>query len=329
MRKIIGIFLAVTLLGGCGSAARGGHGDTDTCTGTAAHENVGAETSAAPRFDADSAYAYVKRQVEFGPRVPNTEAHARTAAWLAAELRRHGAQVVEQKADLKAFDGTVLKMTNIMGSYNPQATDRLLLLAHYDTRPWADQDPDAANHSKPIDGANDGASGVAVLLETARMLGAAVTDTGIDILFVDAEDYGTDGDDDSWAMGARYFAENPIKPGYRPSRAILLDMVGDADASFPAEYMSRQAAPDLDDAFRAAAQRAGFADRFPRVMGGAVTDDHVQLIRQGVPAIDIIDYRPGTGFCPTWHTLDDNLSNISRETLRAVGQSLFEFLNIR
>lgn len=319
----MGIFLAITLLSGCGAAARGGHGDTDT----SAQEAEVAESSAVPQFDADSAYAYVKRQVEFGPRVPNTEAHARTAVWLASELRRHGAQVVEQKADLKAFDGTVLKMTNIMGSYNPQATDRLLLLAHYDTRPWADRDPDAANHSKPIDGANDGASGVAVLLEAARMLGAAKTDTGIDILFVDAEDYGTDGDDDSWAMGARYFAENPIKPGYRPSRAILLDMVGDTGASFPAEYMSRQAAPDLDDAFRAAAQRAGFADRFPRVMGGAVTDDHVQLIKQGIPAIDIIDYRRGTGFCPTWHTLDDNLSNISRETLRAVGQSLFEFLN--
>lgn len=310
------------MLVGCGSAgSKAGAADSDSLRGA---ENVAENAGPRSRFDADSAYAYVKRQVEFGPRVPGTQAHARTAAWLESELRRHGATVTLQKATVKAFDGKDLPMTNIMGSYNPEMSDRLLLLAHYDTRPWADEDADAANHQKALDGANDGASGVGVLLETARMLGNMNPGKGIDILFVDCEDYGTSGDDESWALGARYFAEHPIKPGYRPSRAILLDMVGGQGAEFPAEYISRQNAPELDDAFREAAAKAGHAGMFPRRLGGAVTDDHVELIKVGIPAIDIIDYR--NGFCPTWHTMDDNLGNIDRETLRAVGESLFMYL---
>ena len=204
--------------------------------------------------------------------------------------------------------------------------NRLLLLAHYDTRPWADEDPDDSNHKKAIDGANDGASGVGVLLEAARIFGQQNPETGIDILFVDSEDYGTEGDDTSWALGARYFAENPIKPGYRPAQAILLDMVGGKGAVFPAEYFSRQAAPGLDDAFRAAAAKAGHGDMFPRNYGGAVTDDHVELIKQGIPAIDIIDYRVNEGFCPTWHTMADNIDNIDKESLRAVGETLLHFI---
>ena len=277
-------------------------------------------------LNADSAYSYVKRQTDFGPRVPNTAPHDATAAWLSSELKRHGAEVTEQKADLRAFDGTILKSTNIMGSFNPGMDNRLLLLAHYDTRPWADEDPDDSNHKKAIDGANDGASGVGVLLEAARIFGQQNPETGIDILFVDSEDYGTEGDDTSWALGARYFAENPIKPGYRPAEAILLDMVGGKGAVFPAEYFSRQAAPGLDDAFRAAAARAGHGDMFPRNYGGAVTDDHVELIKQGIPAIDIIDYRVNEGFCPTWHTMADNIDNIDKESLRAVGETLLHFI---
>lgn len=278
-----------------------------------------------PEFSADSAFLYVKRQVGFGPRVPGTQSHARTADWLCGELRRHGAEVREQKADLKAYDGTVLKCRNIFGSFNPDKKDRLLLLAHYDTRPWADKDPDPANHAKPIDGANDGASGVGVLLETARILGERNPGYGIDILFVDCEDYGDEGDENSWALGADYFARNPVYAGYRPEKAILLDMVGARDARFPAEYFSREAAPELDDAFRAAAAAAGYGSMFPLEMGGGVTDDHQKLIEQGIPAIDIIDYRD-TGFCPQWHTVADNIDNIDPATLKAVGQSLIQYL---
>lgn len=309
--------MVMTACGASGSASEGKNKDSG---------NESVTSTNVPVFNADSAYAYIAKQVSFGPRVPNSKSHDLTEEWLITELKRHGAEVITQKADLKAFDGTILKSTNIMGSFNPEMGDRLLLLAHYDTRPWADADPNPANREKPIDGANDGASGVGVLLETARLIGQQNPGKGIDILFVDSEDYGTDGVEDSWALGARYFAENPIKPGYRPVNAILLDMVGGKDARFPAEYFSRQSAPGLDDAIRAAASRAGHSERFPNVYGSAVTDDHVELIKAGIPAIDIIDYRTNEGFAPTWHTLNDNMSNIDKETLRAVGETLIQYL---
>ncbi len=285
------------------------------------------ETESAAAFSADSAYSYLARQVEFGPRVPNTDAHRLAGDWLVQELKRHGAIVTEQKTDLKAFDGTVLHARNIFGQINPEASSRILLLAHYDCRPWADQDPEEANRKKPVDGANDGASGVAVILETARQLKASGSGLGVDFLFVDAEDWGTDGDDDSWAMGTRYFAENPPVEGYAPSFAILLDMVGGKDAQFPREYFSQQNAAYLNDAFWNAAHKAGHASRFPNKMGGAVTDDHVELIKVGIPAIDIIEYNSASGFNPHWHTTTDNLDNISKETLGAVGESLMQFLS--
>lgn len=321
MLKILAFLMLLTTLGACGASVKTSGKSADVMGGEHAEEEKNL-----PVFEADSALAYVAKQVSFGPRVPNTPAHERTAEWLAAELQRHGAEVTLQKADLKAFDGTILHSTNIMGSYNADKDDRLLLLAHYDTRPWADADPNPANHSKPIEGANDGASGVGVLLELARIFAAYDPGKGIDILFVDSEDYGTDGQEESWALGARYFAQNPIKDGYRASGAILLDMVGDKEAVFPAEYFSRKSAPALDDAIRTAAAKAGHGDRFPYVMGSAVTDDHVELINAGIPAIDIIDYRIGRGFAPTWHTLDDNLSNIDKETLRSVGETLVKYI---
>lgn len=285
------------------------------------------ESAEAVSFSADSAYSYLAKQVEFGPRVPNTDAHRRAGDWIVAELQRHGAVVTEQKADLKAFDGTILHARNIFGQINPDASRRVLLLAHYDCRPWADQDPNPENRKRPVDGANDGASGVAVILETARQLKAAGSEAGIDFLFVDAEDWGTDGDDDSWAMGTRYFAQNPPVAGYSPDLAILLDMVGGKGASFPREYFSQQNAPQINDAFWAAARAAGHSDRFPNKLGGAVTDDHIELLKVGIPAIDIIEYLPGSGFNPNWHTLSDNLDNISVETLGAVGESLMQFLS--
>lgn len=299
------------------------------CKSPAGQSTLSADESAKerPDFSADSAYSYLARQVEFGPRVPNTEAHRLTADWLSSELKRHGAQVIEQNVALDAFDGTTLNARNIFGQFNPEATPRILLLAHYDCRPWADQDPAPAKRNHPVDGANDGASGVAVLLEIARQLKLSNSKTGIDILFVDAEDWGTDGDDESWALGARHFAQNPPVEGYAPKFAILLDMVGGKDACFPREYFSQQYAPQLNEMFWSAASAAGHSDRFPNRIGGAVTDDHLEMLKTGVPAIDIIEYRPQEGFNPTWHTTADNLDNISKETLGAVGESLMQFLN--
>ena len=280
-------------------------------------------------FDADSAYRYVERQLAFGPRVPNTEAHVKAGDWLAAELRRHGAQVTEQTTWLKAFDGTMLNARNIYGRIPGKGEGApLLLLAHWDSRPWADQDPDPAKHTLPVEGANDGASGVAILLEIARQLKQNPIDSPVDILFVDAEDWGTDGDDESWALGTKYFMENPPVKNYSPRAAILLDMVGGEGATFCREYFSERSAPELAEAVWQTAARAGYGDVFINKMGSAVMDDHVQLIKAGIPAIDIIDYRleGGGGFSPRWHTAADNLEGISRQTLRAVGQTLISFL---
>lgn len=297
-------------------------------TGTSTETATEHTAQVAAQFSADSAMSYVNKQCSFGPRVPNSTAHARCADWLEDELSRHGAQVVVQTANLKAFDGTTLHMRNIMGSFNPTSDNRTLLLAHYDTRPWADADPDPANHTKPVMGANDGASGVAVLLEIARQMALKAPSQGIDILFVDAEDYGQSDNDDSWALGAKYFAANPITPGYRPSRAILLDMVGGKDALFAREYFSQQAAGRLLADVWAAAETAGYSSRFTNTSGGAVTDDHLPLIQQGIPAIDIIEFCPqsGTGFNATWHTVSDTPENIDSATLKAVGQTLLQYI---
>lgn len=315
VKKIFASALAAVMFTACGAKASQQQEQV---------QSAAEERQAEAVFSADSAMLYLSRQMDFGPRVPNSDAHRLAGDWLVSELRRHGAAVIEQRADLKAWNGTTLHARNIFGQFNPEMGDRLLLLAHYDCRPWADQDPDPANHEKPVPGANDGASGTAVLLEAARQFALRNPGIGVDILFTDAEDYGTDGQDDSWALGTRYFATYPVKEGYSPSRAVLLDMVGGEGAVFPAEYFSRQSAPALDDAFRAAAARAGHEKIFPRQMGGAVTDDHVELIDAGIPAIDILDYRDG--FNPTWHTVSDDLGHISRETLGAVGESLMEFV---
>lgn len=279
-------------------------------------------------FDADSAYAYLASQVAFGPRVPNTGAHKATGDWLVSELKRHGARVIEQNASLKAFDGTVLNARNIFGRINPDSKGRILLLAHWDSRPWADQDPDPAKRKMPVEGANDGASGVAILLEIARQLSLNPVNKGVDILFVDAEDWGTEGDDDSWALGTRYFVENPPLKGYSPEFAVLLDMVGGEGAIFCREYFSERSAPRIAEEIWQTAHQLGYEKMFLNRMGSAVMDDHVQLIRAGIPAIDIIEYHPDgdSGFNPRWHTTSDNLEGISKTTLNAVGSSLLQFL---
>jgi Zn-dependent M28 family amino/carboxypeptidase len=314
-----------------------GMGILSSCANASSTENSSkindeaAAEAVAVSFDADSAYHYVAQQVAFGPRVPNTEAHRRCGKFLEQELARHGAEVTVQEAALKAFDGTILNARNIMGSYNSSATERVLLMAHWDTRPWADNDPDSNNHRTPSDGANDGASGVGVLLEVARQLAASTPSCGVDILFVDAEDWGAHDDDDSWALGAEYFVNNPIKQGYAPSEVILLDMVGGANARFNREYFSQASSPELAQRVWTAADMAGYGKYFPNELGGAITDDHVKFIDKGYQAIDIIEYNPDseTGFNPVWHTLQDNLQNINATTLKAVGTTIMTYLLTR
>lgn len=279
-------------------------------------------------FDADSAYCYLAKQVNFGPRVPNTQSHQKTGDWLVSELKRHGAKVVEQRMQLKAFDGTLLEARNIFGQLNPDVKERILLLAHWDCRPWADKDPDSSKHILPVDGANDGASGVAVLLEIARQFSLNPINKGIDILFVDAEDWGNDGDDQSWALGTQYFVNNPIVKGYNPQFAILLDMVGGEGAMFCREYFSEKSAPHISEGIWATAHSLGFSELFQNKLGTAVMDDHVELIKAGIPAIDIIEFHPDRdgGFNSRWHTASDNLEGISKNTLKAVGSSVLQYL---
>lgn len=283
----------------------------------------------APAFDADSAYHFVEAQTAFGPRVPNTEAHRRCADFLATKLESLGAKVVRQHADVIAFDGTVLHAQNIIGSYQPEKQARILLCAHWDSRPFADQDNQ--QREKAIDGANDGASGVGVLLEIARHLQQKAPEVGVDIAFFDAEDYGMPSDyngtyqEDSWCLGTQYWGRIPHVPDYKARFGILLDMVGGKGATFYQEAYSMQTAGNVVKRIWKTADKIGHGSYFIPKIGGQVTDDHLYVNRlRQIPCVDIIDLNPQseTGFNPTWHTHQDNLQNIDKNTLKAVGQTV-------
>lgn len=284
-----------------------------------------------PVFNADSAYYFVKTQVDFGARVPNSAAHSQCAAYLAHTLRRFGAVVVEQRAALTAFNGDKLNAVNIIGSFNAKSANRVLLFAHWDSRPWADNDPDPAHHKMPVLAANDGASGVGVLLEMARQFAIQKPDVGVDIIFFDAEDYGAPQSyagslEDSWCLGSQYWAENPHVKGYTARYGILLDMVGAPNATFYKEQISMYYAAGIVDKVWSAAAGLGFENFFRNQEMGAITDDHLYVNKvAGIPSIDIIQYRnegQDTGFGHYWHTVNDNMENIDPNTLFAVGTTL-------
>ena len=253
-----------------------------------------------------------------------------TASYLASELNRHGAEVQVQDADVVAFDGTVLHAKNIIGIFSPEKTDRILLFAHWDSRPFADNDPDEANHRKPVLGANDGASGVGALLEIARQIGMKSPQVGVDIIFFDAEDYGqpyfsTHSEvQDSWALGTQYWVRRPHRPGYRARFGILLDMVGGENAVFAREKASLQYAPGIVDKVWKKAQSLGYGKYFSDNEGGYIIDDHVYVNKMGIPSINIIQYDASSdsGFNPQWHTVHDTMDHIDKETLKAVGQTV-------
>lgn len=320
------ISLVAIAMAGCGKAQ----------TAATSAETDAKSSPVTASFDADSAYAYIAAQTAFGPRVPNTDAHARCARWLAGKLSALGASnVTIDSCTLKAYDGTPLQARNISAQINPSASKRILLLSHWDSRPWADQEKDASLRRKPIDGANDGASGVGVILELVRTLAASQPKVGVDVLFVDAEDYGRHNDEvslasdeDSWALGSKYWVQNPTVDLGKVRYAVLLDMVGGKNAIFPREYFSEYTAKDINDKVWRAASQAGYADRFADRIGSPVIDDHLNIASAGIPAIDIIetDHPATQSFNPTWHTLADNITNIDRNTLQAVGQTLLTLI---
>jgi hypothetical protein len=306
-----------------------------SCGNRPATESAAGEVYAkvSPDFNADSAYYFVDKQVAFGTRVPNSTGHAACGDYLATELKRFGAEVTEQKADLKAFDGAILKARNIIGSFSPDNEVRIMLMAHWDTRPFADQDANPANYNKPVPGANDAGSGVGVLLEIARVIQQQEPAVGVDIIFFDAEDYGApsfadyNGSDNTWCLGSQYWSQHPHIKNYTARFGILLDMVGAPNAVFAKEYFSKSYAGSVVEKVWQTARNLGYGQYFKDKAGGAVTDDHLPVnANRHIPSIDIIQYDEdtGSGFGWYWHTVNDNMSNIGKETLKAVGQTVLE-----
>lgn len=288
-----------------------------------------------PEFNGDSAYSYVDNQVAFGPRVPNTKEHVACGDYLVKTLNRFGAEVKEQKMIVTAFDGTKLNARNIIGIYGKDKPKRVLLFAHWDTRPFADADPDKSRWNEPILGANDGASGVGVLLEIARQLQEKEPEVGVDIIFFDAEDYGDPSfaknvpQGEWWCLGSQYWAKNPHEKDYKANYGILLDMVGAKDATFYREYYSKRYGENVLEKVWSTARQLGYSKYFVGKDGGGVTDDHLYVNRgRNIPSIDIIhlDESKDFSFGEFWHTHKDDMSVIDKETLKAVGQTVLEVI---
>ena len=264
-------------------------------------------------FDGDAAYRYVEEQLAFGPRVPNTDAHRRAGDWILAHLRQTADSVDMQAFDHVTVAGDTLRLRNFVGRFLPDRGERVLLVAHWDSRPVADRAPNLGDQRRPVPGANDGASGVAVLLAVADVLAGAPPATGVDLVFVDGEDYGDWATQRDVLLGSRYYAAR-LTPAEHPLFAVVWDMVGDADLEIYQEGYSVQAAPEVVQRVWEAARDLGYGDTFIARVRHTVTDDHVPLIQAGVRAIDVIDfdYR-------WWHTTDDTADKVSARSLKIVG----------
>lgn len=285
-----------------------------------------------PSFSGDSAYAYVARQMAFGPRVPNSQAHLDCAVWLIQQLRSCGAEVDLQKGTVTNYAGRDQQVMNIIAHFpsrTAKAAAPLLLCAHYDTRPWCDEEELYEDRAYNVPGANDGASGVGVLLEVARQLSMDSTHQSIDIVFFDCEDMGTPRSytgiqrENTWCLGSQLFATHNVTK-YR--YGILLDMVGSPDAIFPREYYSIQYAENYQELIWRAARKLGYSRYFVDNTAYPIMDDHYYLNLVGIPCVDIIHYdaKTATGFASWWHTREDDMRNISTATLQAVGEVVME-----
>lgn len=279
-----------------------------------------------PDFNSDSAYAFTQAQVDFGPRVPGSQAHAKCADYLAAKFKSYGMDVILQKGTIQTFDKKQFTLKNIIASFNPEAQSRIMICSHWDCRPWADED--TKDRDKPFDSANDGASGVAVGMEIARQISISKPNIGVDIICFDLEDYGTSGDNESWCLGSQYWAKNLHRPNYYANFGVLLDMVAGENAIFPKESNSVQYASSIVDKVWNTANNLGYGNYFvPQTKGFVGVDDHIYVNEAGIPCIDIIEYNQSTGgFGDYHHTHKDNMSIINKNTLKAVGQTLLEVI---
>lgn len=293
----------------------------------------------APHFNADSAYAFIQQQVDFGPRVPNSVEHKACGDFMVRKLKGYGAQVIEQEFEDNAYDGTKFYLRNIIASFNPEKTKRILLAAHWDTRPVADKD--TFDLDKPIDGANDGGSGVGVLLEIARIISQNPNiNVGIDMIFFDGEDNGIpnnytgdllpeyqNNSKSSWCLGSQYWSNNKHSPNYTAYYGILLDMVGAKGSTFYQEGISMQHAPSIVNKVWGIAHKSGYGNYFVNSPRGKITDDHTFVNEWAkIPMIDIIEYTPGSGFGTYHHTHSDNMEIIDKNLLNAVGQTVLNVI---
>jgi hypothetical protein len=282
----------------------------------------------APDFNADSAYSFVKTQVDLGPRVPGTPAHAKCAEYLSAKLKSYGFEVIIPSGiTVQTYDQKQFVLKNIIASYKPELPSRVLICSHWDTRPVCESD--TKDKDKPGDGANDGASGVAVAMEIARLVSKAGPNVGVDIIYFDVEDYGENGSEDSWCLGSKYWAKNLHKKGYFANYGILLDMVGGPGAIFPKEGISMEYAAGIVDKVWDKANSKGYDNFFiPQTKQFIGADDHVPVnVDANIPCIDIIQYDQERNSFPAYHhTHSDNMDMIDKKTLKAVGQTLLEVI---
>ena len=332
MKKLYIIIAVAVMLCACGEKQP---------KGPVANQQKNGKNAVVPQFNADSAYQFVAAQTVFGPRVPETEAHAQCAEWLVAKLNGYADTVIVQEFRTRLFDDRGIDGKNIIAVFNPEAKKRIVLCAHWDSRPFADHDPDEAYRHTPIDGANDGASGVGVLLECARQFKQKPLNErlGIDIVLFDLEDYGPHQDqsmeyyDESvnhWALGSQYWSKHPHVYGYKAYYGILLDMVGGSNPNFQKEYISQGYAAWVHNKVWHKAMDLGYRAYFSNELGGVISDDHVPMNQiAGIPTIDIIDLQPNSSngsFPELWHTHNDNLENIVKSTLGMVGDVLLHVI---
>ena len=286
-----------------------------------------------PIFNPDSAYYFVEKQVNFGPRVISSAPWKNCAIWLEKKFKTYTPNVIVQEAPITTYDGKKHTLKNIIASFSPEKNNRIALFAHWDSRHIADHD--TKNQDAPILGANDGGSGVGVLLELARQFSIKNPTIGVDIILFDAEDYGQPEDSkfpimqDSWCLGSQHWSKNPHKPNYYARYGILLDMVGAKNATFRKEEISSYYAPNILEKVWRKANQLGYGNHFVFENAKQIVDDHLYVNQiTGIPTIDIIEYDPATesNFNKHWHTHKDDMDNIDKNTLNAVGQTLLEVI---
>lgn len=282
-----------------------------------------------PEFSADSAYLFTQQQVDFGARVPGTPAQQKCATYFEQKLKTYGASVVVQKTNVVVYNGKSVPCINVIASYNPEVKRRLMICTHWDARPFADQDDSAV--AKPILAADDGGSGSAILLEIARQLQKKNPEIGVDLVFLDVEDYGqpeyelNQKQGDFYCLGTQYWCNNPHVPNYKAENGILLDMVGAKGATFTYEGVSMQYAPAFMKQVWSTAAQLGYGNFFQKELTDQIIDDHYYINQMAkIPTIDIISrtYATRSGFPKHWHTHEDDMDIIDKLTLQAVGETV-------